>query len=319
MNPVNTNVIEWTNPGFDEILWSNSETNIRWGTSLVVKEWESAIFMRDGKLFDIFGPGRHILSTQNIPLLTQSYNFLMGYKETPFKVNIIFISGKMFTGNWGVQTMVTAAEGIPAPIPLKAHGNYQYRVDDPILFVTQMTGGLKYFDTNSVARAINGFINEKLMQDFSQYTYMDVYANLEKTSTIVQVNISDLLRQRGIELLTLKIIGVDTEEQYKEDMYKFIRFNSPGGMEYRKFETLDKMAESIGKSGGAAVGTGMMLFPQMYQNLISQQDTIPVSSSSKPTEQITNSLSICPFCGRELKFSKTPRFCPYCRENIEVM
>jgi len=95
-----TKVIQWENPGSDDIIyrWHNDE--IKWGTALVVREYEIAAFFRDGKLFDIFQPGRYILSTQNLPLLTRAYRAIMGYKETPFKADIIFVSQKIFQGKW---------------------------------------------------------------------------------------------------------------------------------------------------------------------------------------------------------------------------
>lgn len=339
----NTNVIEWKDPGTEELLFSFPDENIRWGSSLVVKEWEYAIFMRDGKLFDVFKSGRYILSTQNVPLLTRTYNFLLGYKETPFKVNVIFVSRKIFNGRWGVRSMVKAAEGFEAPIPLMSHGNFQFRIDDPVLFLTQVVGGDITLNTAVMNEFLKGFLNEKLIQEFAKYMYMDVFSQMEKTSTRVMVNISDVMKQRGVEIISLNIENVDTEEQYKEDIYKFERFRSQGGFEYRKFETMDKMAESIGTSGGAGIGAGMVLFPQMYQNLMSNQGTvlcpncnssiqpgtrfcpqcgnevIPKEFGPRPSTHppVHNSMCICPFCGTELRFVKTPKFCPYCKENIE--
>lgn len=80
-----TNVIEWVNPGPDDILWVYPYEDIRWGTVLVVHEYETAIFMRDGKIYDVLPPGRHVLTTQNLPLLTRAYRLIAGYGETPLR------------------------------------------------------------------------------------------------------------------------------------------------------------------------------------------------------------------------------------------
>ena len=342
-----TKVIQWENPGSDDIIWRYPDENIRFGTALVVREWEVAAFLRDGKLFDVFGPGRHILTTQNLPLLTRAYSFIMGYKETPFKADVIYCSKKMFNGHWGIRTMVKAVKDMEAPMPLMANGDYQFRIDDVALFITQVLGGLRSYTAGAVSEFLRSFINEKLIQDLSKYTYMDVYSNLEGTSTKTHVNISEPFSQRGIELLSLKITMVDTEEKYKEDLYKFQRFRSGAGKEYRQFEVMDKMAESIGKSNGAGVGTGMLLFPQMYQQMTQQQQDkvicphcgaqIPTmnkfcpscgkeirvppapvqKTEGSPVQKEQGIFNICPYCGKDLNLPKTPKFCPYCKEKLQ--
>ena len=83
-----------------------------------------AIFVRDGQFQGILDPGRHLITSANIPWLTALYNLALGYKETPFKVQIIYVSLKMFNGKWGIRGMVKAAEGYEVPITLMANGDY---------------------------------------------------------------------------------------------------------------------------------------------------------------------------------------------------
>ncbi|MCJ7571492.1 MAG: SPFH domain-containing protein [Candidatus Thermoplasmatota archaeon] len=340
-------VIQWSSPNADDIIWKyGPEDNIKFGSALVVREWEVAAFLRDGKLFDIFGPGRYMLTTQNLPLITRAYNFLVGYKETPFKADVIFCSKKIFNGHWGIRTMVKAIKDMEAPMPLMVNGDYQFRIEDVSLFITQVVGGLRSYSTAEVNNFLRSFINEKLIQDLSKYTYMDVYSNLEGTSTKTQVNITEPFSQRGLELVALKITGIDTEEEYKKDLYKFQRFRSNAGRDYRQFEVMDKMAESVGKSDGAGIGTGMLLFPQMYQQMTQQQEKVicphcgaqisatnrfcpacgkEIRAAPPATEQKTKeplekkekgTFNICPYCGKDLNLPKTPKFCPYCKEKF---
>jgi membrane protease subunit (stomatin/prohibitin family) len=351
-----TKVIQWENPGQDDMVWRYPSSDIRFGAALVVREWEGAAFLRDGKLFDIFGPGRHILTTQNLPLLTKAYSLLMGYKETPFKADVVFFSKKMFNGRWGVRTQVKVAADFQAPIPLMANGDYQFRLDDPTLFITQVLGGQRGYSTGATNEFLRGFLNEKLMQELSAYTYMEVYGNLEATSRKTQVNVAEALAQRGIKILALRIVGVDTEESYKQDIYQYQRFRSNAGREYRQMEVMEKMADAIGTSGGAGVGTGMLLFPQMYQQMsqpvqqsgqaqqkilcpycaqpneypykfcsncgkppVMEKKDVPgpaPSSAEAKGEGAAAAFSICPYCGKDLNLPKTPRFCPYCKERL---
>ncbi|MBM1154820.1 SPFH domain-containing protein, partial [archaeon] len=91
-------VIEWVNPGEDDIVWKYPSEEIEWGSQLIVHEYEVAIFMRDGKVYDVFGPGRHTLTTANLPLLTKVLSKIAGYDKVPFRATVIFISTRQFDG-----------------------------------------------------------------------------------------------------------------------------------------------------------------------------------------------------------------------------
>jgi len=78
------------------MLWVYPYDDLRWGSMLVVNEYEKAIFMRDGKVYDVFPAGRYLITTQNLPLLTSAFNLLAGYGETPFKAKVVFVSLKQF-------------------------------------------------------------------------------------------------------------------------------------------------------------------------------------------------------------------------------
>lgn len=290
-----TNVIQWANPGPDDIVWKYEADNIRTISALVVREHEVAAFYRDGQIFDVMGPGKHTLTSGNIPLLTKAYQKILGYGESPFKAEVVFVSTKMFNGKWGVRAMVKVDKDYEAPIPLMANGDYQFRIDDATLFLTQVIGGQKVFNTDAVSKFMKSFISEQITQELSKQYYMDVYTNLDKASTTTKVHIADYFTQRGIELLALKIGGVQTEEKYQQDIYNFQRFRTNAGRDYKQFEVMERMADAIGdSSGGAAMGTGMLLFPQMYQNLQQQQqqNTIPQQGQQQQSPK-----AVCQYCG----------------------
>ena len=210
---------------------------------------------------------------------------------------------------------------------------------------------MNQYTTGATSDFLRGFFNEKLMQELSKYTYVDVYSNLEETSRKAMVNIVDPFSQRGIQLLALKIANVDTEERYRRNLYQFMRFRSDAGREYRQYEVMEDMATAIGtSSGGAAIGTGMLLLPQMYQQLSQNQggqkigcpfcgyqntapcrfctncskelmatvkQPSPTSAPKTETSPSAGGFSICPYCGKDLNLPKTPLFCPYCKEKLQ--
>jgi len=81
-------VIEWKNPRPEDVVWRYPIEDITWGAQLIVREYEAAVFFRDGKAYDVFGPGRHTLTTLNLPLLTAVLSRIAGYRETPFKAGM---------------------------------------------------------------------------------------------------------------------------------------------------------------------------------------------------------------------------------------
>ena len=294
-----TNVIKWDNAGPNDILWEYNQEYIRTGSLLIVNDWQWAVFLRDGQVLSVFEGGKHTLTTANVPILTKVYEKVLGFKEGAFKAKVIFISKKQFQGKWGVRAMCKVAEDYQAPIPLMANGEYLYRISDPTLVITQLVGGMKSYNTAAVTDFLKSFINEQITQQLSKQYYMDVYTGLEKASLTTKVSIEPDFANRGLELLNLKINSVQTEEKYQEDIYKFQQFRSGAGREWKQFEVMGQMADAIGEStGGAAMGTGMLLFPQMYQQLSQQQGAMQggmMQQQQQPVQQTPKIM--CPFCG----------------------
>ena len=347
-----TNVIDWAAQGPDDIIYAYEHDDLRTLTSVTVPEHAVAVFVRDGQILRVFDAGKYSLTTANFPFLTKIYEKVLGYKENVFKAKVIFVSKKQFQGKWGVRTMCKVAQNYDAPIPLMGNGEFTYRVSDPETFITQMIGGGKSFNTGSVSSFMKSFINEQIGQQLGKQYYMDVFGNLDSASLLTKMNIEEDFKNRGLELLALKINNVSTEEAYQKDIYEVQRLRTDVGAQYKQFEVMEKMADAIGdSSGGAAFGTGMMLFPQMMQQLnqqamqgnVQQQPKVLCpycgnpndypykfcGNCGKPSPQMQQqqppaqpaatpkSFKNCPYCGEDLSgLPKTPKFCPYCAEQL---
>ncbi|MCQ2085159.1 MAG: SPFH domain-containing protein [archaeon] len=289
-----TNVVYWQNQGPDDIIYYSGEDELRTLSSVTVPEHAVALFIRDGQLQGTLEPGRHMITSNNIPWLTKLYQKALGYKETPFKVHVIFISLKMFNGKWGIRGMIKAAPGYEVPVTLMSNGEFQFRISDVPVFYTQILGGMKTYSTSNVNALMKSFINEQITQQLAQRYYMDVMQNLEMASTSTKILIDPYFQQRGIELLSLKINEVATTEEEKTKIFEYLQFSSANGEAFKRYEVMDRMADAIGDSqGGAAMGAGMMLFPQMYQQLNQQ----PVQGVQAQQAQQQAPKVMCPFCG----------------------
>lgn len=214
-------MIEWVNPGSDDILWVYPHEDIRWGSVVVVHEYEAAVFMRDGKVYDVLPPGRHMVTTQNIPLLTKAYNLVMGYGETPFKARVVFVSTKQFRGRFGLSTRVKLGPRTLYMTELQMYGDYWFRVVDPVLFLTQIAGAVASLTTPAVTEFLRSYFVELFMQEVSRFTAIDIYTNLRDVETKVKSSsIYDAFKSRGLELIDVKIAGVSLpqlEKMEKED------------------------------------------------------------------------------------------------------
>jgi membrane protease subunit (stomatin/prohibitin family) len=283
-------IIEWNNPGPDDVLWKFPDENITWGAQLIVRESEVAVFFRDGKAYDVFNAGRHQLTTLNLPLITGLFSRIAGFGQQPFKSAVIFISTKVFAGKYGTQAQTTELA------PLKVHGSFFFKVENPQLFVTQVVGGQNAYSTEDVNNYLRGFLNEKIIDELSHYDLLTVFTRLDETSVIVKNAILDYFKRIGLDLTDLRFEGIDTTPEYRERLF-WLRTGGTGASEVLRMETVRRSAEELGKSSGAGLGTGMVLIPQ-------------IMTPTGPAQAPAAALVICPKCGARIP--ATSKFCPEC-------
>jgi membrane protease subunit (stomatin/prohibitin family) len=287
-------VIEWTNNNSDAIVWRCPNDEITWGSQLIVQEFQMAMFFRDGKAYDVFGPGRHTLTTSNLPLLTGLLTRIVGFgANKPFKVSVIFISTKVFVGKWGTKAQTTELA------PLQTYGQFWFKIENATLFVNEIIGGQNAYTTEQVNNFLRGYLNEKIIAELSHYDLITVFTRLNETSIIVKNTLIDYFKRVGIELSDLKFEGIDTTPEYRERLF-WLKTGQNTSSEVLRMETMKSAAESLGKGGGGsgALGAGMVLIPQIMNQQV-QPQTAPVTA-----------LVICPKCSE--KVPATSNFCPGC-------
>jgi membrane protease subunit (stomatin/prohibitin family) len=289
-------VIEWVNPGPEDIVWRYPDENITWGAQLIVHEYEVAVFFRDGKVYDVLGPGRHTLTTANLPLLTQALSRLAGFPQTPFKATVIFVSTKQFKGLFGGRTQTSD------PAPLMFRGAYWFRVADPKVFVLEVVGGKARYTTSEVSEFIRGFINEKMIDFLASYDLVTVFTKVDEVSFKAKAFLQDELQRVGLELVDLKFEALDTTPEYRERIF-WLR--QTGAATYvLQMDTAKAVARELGKSPGAAVGTGIVMIPPLLQP---PPQPAPAPAAPAPAAPPAKT---CPQCGRQVPADAL--FCPYC-------
>ncbi|TMI33638.1 zinc-ribbon domain-containing protein [Candidatus Bathyarchaeota archaeon] len=288
-------VIEWRGAGPDDIVWRYPVEEITNAAQLVVHEYETAVFLKDGKAYDVFPPGRHTLTTLNLPLITSAYRIFFGGK-TPFTATVIYVSTKQFAGKWGAKAQTTELA------PLMVHGTAWFRVTDSNLFVNEVVGGQGAYNTQQVDDFIRGFINERVIDEMSKYDLQTAFTQLDKASVTVKVNINDALKRIGTDLVDFKFEGIDTSDQFRDRLF-WIK-QKAATSDVLRMETAKDIGSSIGSSPGAGFGAGMVLIPQV------------MNAQMQPSVQPQAALVACPKCGNGVQ--QGARFCPNCGATMFV-
>lgn len=257
----------------------------------MVHEYEAAVFFRDGKAYDVFRAGRHVLTTANLPLITRILSAMAGFDRVPFRASVIFISLKQFLGRFGAQGQTKELA------PLKFYGSFWFRVEDPNLFVNEVVGGQSLYTTEGLQSFLRGYFNERLIDTLSQYSLAEVYGKLDETSLLTKSILFEALSRIGLELIDLKFEGIDTTPEWRDRIF-YLR-TGVGAPEVLRMETVQRAAESLSKSPGAALGAGIAVIPPLFQQ-------------PPPSQQMIQ----CPRCG--FQNPVTSKFCGNCGAPLQA-
>ncbi len=290
-------VIEWVQAGPDDIVFRYPVEEIQFGAQLAVHEFEAAVFLRDGKAYDVFPPGRHTLTTMNLALISRAFGLLYG--KTPFKATVIFVATKQFAGKWGAKAQTTELA------PLMVHGTFWFKITEPNLFVNEVVGGQGAYTTPQVDDFVRGFINERVIDQMSKYDLQTAFTRLDETSVTVKVNINDALRRLGSDLVDFKFEGIDTSDDFRDRLFWIKQRATPSDV--LRMETAKDIGKSLGSSPGAGLGSGMVLIPQVMN--APMQSPMQSTMGSAQVAFVT-----CPKC--QANVPQGSKFCPNCGTTI---
>lgn len=283
--------IEWTNASPDHIVWRYPDNRVKWGSQLIVMENQAAIFYRDGKALDTFIAGRHKLTTSSMPGLVGWLQKKV--KGDVFEATCVFISRSQFQGKFGGRGQTSDLA------PLMFHGVFFFRVKEPNIFVQDVVGNQNAFSTKKINDYLRSFMNERVIDEFAHYDLQAVFTQLDETSLKVKTKVRMAFERLGLELVDLKFEGIDTTEKYRERLF-WLRTGGATGTQVMGAETQRGVAESLGKSPGAAFGAAFGMMGGGQQQ--------PSGGGGAPA-----GAKFCPNCGNQLNGAK---FCPNCGTKI---
>jgi len=227
----------------------------RLGSQLVVRESQAAVFFRDGKALDVFGPGRHTLSTMNIPLLTGLLSLPFGGKS-PFRAEVIFVNLADFIDmKWGTMEPVTFRDSEFGMVRLRAFGTYAMSIADPQLFVNKIVGTQGLYDTGQIEDYLRSIIVSRFndIMGKTMTTLLDLPAKYNDVGAGMRASVTDDFANLGLNVKAFYVTSITPPEEVSKRIDERTGMGVVGNMnQYMQYQT----AQAIGGIGQGGQGGG---------------------------------------------------------------
>ncbi|MCL4458454.1 MAG: SPFH domain-containing protein [Chloroflexi bacterium] len=312
------------------------------GAQLIVRESQKAVFFRDGKALDTFSPGRHTLTTANLPLLVGLIGIPFG-GETPFKAEVYFVNMREFIDlKWGTPEPIAFRDSELGMVRLRAFGTFSIQVSEPLLFVNKIVGTQGIYTTGQIESFWRGIIVSRLndLLGESLRSILDLPKMYDELAIGIRAKVKGDFAALGVDLKTLYIGAITPPEDVqriideRSGLEAIGTANMAAYLQMKAGRAMGDAARGGGTGEGAATGMGLglgaglgMMIPQIITQAaqgVSQQ----VLLCSNCRAQVAANAKFCPNCG--IRFGSAPlcancqaplppeaRFCPNCGAKVE--
>ena len=290
-------VIEWTDDSRDTLSFRfpDDDKAIKNGAQLIVRESQVVQFVYLGEFGDTFGPGKHTLTTDNIPVLTKLKSWKYGF-NSPFKADVYYVTTRLFTGNkWGTANPIMMRDDDFGIVRVRAFGTYDFKIVDPKLFLKEVAGSDQNFRLDEFADTMRSRIVSVFTDALAtaKVPVLDVASRYSELGEALLPLINPVVTAKyGIEMASFIVENVSVPPEVEQAIDKRSSMAAVGNLnDYVKFQ----MAQGMEKGGGAGgVATELAVGLAMAQQMMQQQGLHVVAAES---------------CGR----ARRPRGAPGCR------
>ncbi|MCB9668907.1 MAG: SPFH domain-containing protein [Alphaproteobacteria bacterium] len=256
-------VIEWLDNTNDTLVWRFPVFNqaITDNSKLVVREGQAAVFVSEGRLSDVFGPGTYTLDTRNTPI-TSFFKSIAYALQYPYKGDIYFVSTRQFTDNgWGTATPIMLRDAEFGPVRIRAYGVFSYRITDPAEFLRQIVGTDGLFTTDE----INGQLKKKLVAGFAsavgkaKIPILDLAANYLEMGDQLATSITPTMQSSyGISLTDFTIQSISLPEAVEKALDERSKMGVLGDLNaYTQLQAAESIKTAAANTGLGGAGIGM--------------------------------------------------------------
>ncbi len=307
-------VIEATDFSQDTIVFQFpvAGNEIKMGAQLTVREGQCAVFLNEGVIADVFGPGLFTLSTENMPVMTKLRSWKYGF-NSPFKAEVFFVSTRLFTNQkWGTQKPVLMRDKDFGMIRLSAFGVFAYRVTRPEVFLREVFGTLPSFSTKDITEYLRRLITSTLADTIGEsgLSAIDMATRYDELGVAAQKKVQAKFEELGLGLQSLTVESVSLPEEVEKVIDKRTSMGVLGDMgqysRYQAAEAIRDIAQNEGAGGFVGMGAGMGVGAQVGRTFA---DAMNANNAAPPAAAMMN----CAACGASIPTSS--KFCPECGKN----
>ncbi len=296
-------IIEWLDYTDDTIVhrFERYQNEIKNGAQLIVREGQTAVFVNEGQLADVFTPGTYTLTTQNLPILTTLKGWKYGF-NSPFKAEVYFVNTHLFTNEkWGTKNPITLNDDRFGLVEIRAFGTYAFKINDAGKFIIDIVGTDANFTNFEINEHLKSLISTRFTDTVGEANLpIELYA--ANTSELSETCLSVMqpeFNSVGISLEKFYIENVSMPEDLKKEIFEYSRIDKLDLDKLTKFKTakaIEAAAANEGGTAGAGMGMGMgfVLAQQMggmmnpmaggQQQVIQPQQTAPVAPPPIPVQ-----------------------------------
>ena len=283
-------IIEWQDDSRDTLSWRfpDEDKEIKRGAQLIVRESQVAQFIYLGQFGDTYGPGKHTLTTENIPILSTLKGWKYGF-ESPFKADVYYVNTRLFTGNkWGTSNPVMMRDPDFGIVRVRAFGTYDFRIVDVKLFLKEVAGTDHQFRLDEFADTMRSRIISVFTDALAsaKVPALDVASRYGELGDALLPIINPVISARyGIEIPSFIVENVSVPPEVEQAIDKRSSMAAIGNLnDYVKMQMAEGMAKGGGGAGGAAaeIAMGFGLAQQMMNQpggMLAPQGTPPAGGT----------------------------------------
>lgn len=289
-------VLQWTEDDEGTLVWRfpMAGMEIQNGAQLVVRASQMAVFVNEGQVADVFGPGTYKLTTQTLPVLTYLKNWDKLF-ESPFKSDVYFFSTRQQVDQkWGTPQPITIRDADFGAVRLRAFGNYAYRVADPKLFHTEIAGTRERYTVAELDGQLRGLVLQHISNAIaaSGVPFLDLAANQQRFAQALTQELTPAFTAIGLQLEGITVQNLSLPEELQKVLDQKIGMGMVGQnlgafMQYQTAQAIPQLAAGAAQGGGVAgdamgLGAGVALGQVLAQNLQAglQASAAPVAAAA---------------------------------------
>jgi membrane protease subunit (stomatin/prohibitin family) len=285
-------IVQWLDSSSDTIVYrfERKDNEIKNGAKLVVRESQVAVFVNEGQFADVFQPGTHTLSTQNLPLLSTLKGWKHGF-ESPFKAEVYFVNTKNFVDQkWGTKNPIMMRDPDFGVVRVRAFGSYSIRVNDATTFLREVVGTDGHFTTDEIGEQLRNLVVSRFTDSLgkSKIPVLDLAANYTELSHKIKEQMMLDMHAYGLDLTGMLIENISVPPEVEAMIDKRSSMGVLGNLnQYTQFQAanaMEQMAKNGGSGGGMTegfgIGMGMNMANQMNQQM--NQNQQPQQQQSAP-------------------------------------